>query len=424
MKLQFTKMHGAGNDFIVIDAINQDIAFTPAQWQRLADRRFGIGADQILVVEKPRLPGCDFRYRIYNNDGGEVEQCGNGARAFVKFVSEKGLSDKASIRVETMAGIIAPRLELDGSITVDMGAPVLEPALVPFDAAGLDGVAEGNDTLWPLDLALPGQTAPVLVSVVSMGNPHAVQVVEDVDAQDLEQSGPLIEHHPRFPRRVNAGYLQIIDRHHVKLRVYERGAGETLACGTGACAAAVAGIIAPRLELDGSITVDMGAPVLEPALVPFDAAGLDGVAQGTDLLWPLDLALPGHTAPVLVSVVSMGNPHAVQVVDDVDAQDLEVTGPRIEHHPRFPRRVNAGYMQVVDRQHVKLRVYERGAGETLACGTGACAAAVAGIRRGLLDSPVRISARGGELSIAWQGPGHPVLMTGPAVTVFEGTIEL
>ena len=287
MKLQFTKMHGAGNDFIVIDAINQDINFTPAQWQRLADRRFGIGADQILVVEKPRLPGCDFRYRIYNNDGGEVEQCGNGARAFVKFVSEKGLSSKSSIRVETMAGIIAPRLELDGSITVDMGAPVLEPALVPFDAAGLDGVAEGNDTLWPLDLALPGQTAPVLVSVVSMGNPHAVQVVEDVDAQDLEQSGPLIEHHPRFPRRVNAGYLQIIDRHHVKLRVYERGAGETLACGTGACAAAVAGIL-----------------------------------------------------------------------------------------------------------------------------------------RGRLDSPVRISARGGELSIAWQGPGHPVLMTGPAVTVFEGTIEL
>ena len=287
MKLQFTKMHGAGNDFIVIDAINQDIDFTPAQWQRLADRRFGIGADQILVVEKPRLRGCDFRDRIYNNDGGEVEQCGNGARAFVKFVSEKGLSSKASIRVETMAGIIAPRLELDGSITVDMGAPVLEPALVPFDAAGLAGVAEGSDTLWPLDLALPGHSSPVLVSVVSMGNPHAVQVVDDVDAQDLETSGPLIEHHPRFPRRVNAGYLQVVDRHHVKLRVYERGAGETLACGTGACAAAVAGIL-----------------------------------------------------------------------------------------------------------------------------------------RGRLDSPVRISARGGELSIAWQGPGQPVLMTGPAVTVFEGTIEL
>ncbi|WP_426077029.1 diaminopimelate epimerase [Janthinobacterium sp. PSPC3-1] len=287
MKLNFTKMHGAGNDFIVIDAISQQIDFTPAQWQRLADRRFGIGADQILVVEKARLPGCDFRYRIYNNDGGEVEQCGNGARAFVKFVSEKGLSAKSSISVETMAGVIAPRLELDGSITVDMGAPVLEPALVPFDASGLDGVQQGDDTIWPLDLALPGQDATVLVSVVSMGNPHAVQVVGDVDAESLELSGPLIEHHPRFPRRVNAGYMQVIDRHHVKLRVYERGAGETLACGTGACAAAVAGIL-----------------------------------------------------------------------------------------------------------------------------------------RGLLDSPVRISARGGELSIAWQGPGQPVLMTGPAVTVFEGQIEV
>jgi len=287
MKLNFTKMHGAGNDFIVIDAISQQIDFTPQQWQRLADRRFGIGADQILVVEKARLPGCDFRYRIYNNDGGEVEQCGNGARAFVKFVSEKGLSQKRSISVETMAGVIAPRLEPDGSITVDMGAPVLAPALVPFTADGLEGVAQGDDTIWPLDLALPGGAATVLVSVVSMGNPHAVQVVGDIDAEPLEVSGPLIEHHPRFPRRVNAGYMQIVDRHHVKLRVYERGAGETLACGTGACAAAVAGIL-----------------------------------------------------------------------------------------------------------------------------------------RGLLDSPVRISARGGELSIAWQGPGQPVLMTGPAVTVFEGQIEV
>ena len=287
MKLNFTKMHGAGNDFIVIDAISQQIDFTPEQWQRLADRRFGIGADQILVVEAARLPGCDFRYRIYNNDGGEVEQCGNGARAFVKFVSEKGLSDKTAISVETMAGVSAPRLEPDGSITVDMGAPVLAPALVPFDASGLDGVQQGSDTVWPLDLALADQAATVLVSVVSMGNPHAVQVVDDVDAENLEASGPLIEHHRRFPRRVNAGYMQVLDRHHVKLRVYERGAGETLACGT-----------------------------------------------------------------------------------------------------------------------------------------GACAAAVAGIRRGLLDSPVRISARGGELSIAWQGEGQPVLMTGPAVTVFEGQIEL
>src|SRR5471032_460841 len=287
MKLKFTKMHGAGNDFVVIDGINQDIGFSAAQWQLLGDRRCGVGADQILLVEKPSLPGCDFRYRIFNADGGEVEQCGNGSRAFAKFVSEKGLTDQRSITVETKAGVIAPRLELDGSITVDMGAPVLEPQLVPFDASGLDGVSKGSDTLWPLDLALPGAAATVLVSVVSMGNPHAVQVVDDVDGLDLESSGPLIE-----------------------------------------------------------------------------------------------------------------------------------------HHRRFPRRVNAGYMQIVDRQHLKLRVYERGAGETLACCTGACAAAVAGIRRGLLDSPVRISARGGELSIAWQGEGQPVLMTGPAVTVFEGTIDL
>ncbi|WEF32386.1 diaminopimelate epimerase [Pseudoduganella chitinolytica] len=287
MKLKFTKMHGAGNDFVVIDAINQRIDFSPAQWQALADRRFGIGADQMLVVEPSTQPGCDFRYRIFNSDGGEVEQCGNGARAFAKFVAEKGLTDRRSIAVETMAGVIAPRLEDDGSVTVDMGAPVLEPALVPFDTEGLQGQPQGQDTLWPLVLELAGEKETVLVSVLSMGNPHAVQVVADID-----------------------------------------------------------------------------------------------------------------TAPV------------------------ELTGPLIELHPHFPKRVNAGFMQVVDRQHIRLRVFERGAGETLACGTGACAAAVAGIRRGLLDSPVRVDARGGQLSIAWAGEGQPVYLTGPAVTVFEGEIEL
>ena len=287
MKLKFTKMHGAGNDFVVIDAINQQIDFNTDQWRRLGDRRFGVGADQILVVERPLEPGCDFRYRIFNSDGGEVEQCGNGSRAFVRFVSEKGLTDKRSIRVQTMAGIIEPRLEDDGSVTVDMGAPVLEPAAVPFDSAGLTGRPEGRDTLWPLSLRQGGAEHTVFVSVVSMGNPHAVQTVDDVD----------------------------------------------------------------------------NAPVAE-------------------------------------------------------------FGPQIEQHPRFPKRVNAGFMQVVHRQHVKLRVYERGAGETLACGTGACAAVVAGIRRGLLDSPVRVSARGGELSIAWAGEGEPVYLSGPAVTVFEGEIEL
>jgi diaminopimelate epimerase len=287
MKLKFTKMHGAGNDFVVIDAINQQVDLSPAQWQALADRRFGVGADQMLVVEKPTVAGCDFRYRIFNNDGGEVEQCGNGARAFVKFVAEKGLTTARQIAVQTMAGIIAPRLEDDGSITVDMGAPVLEPAQVPFAADGLPGQPAGDDVLWPLLLELGGQRETVLVSVVSMGNPHAVQVVADVE-----------------------------------------------------------------------------------------------------------------TAPV------------------------ELMGPLIEHHVRFPKRVNAGFMQIVSRRHIKLRVFERGAGETLACGTGSCAAVVAGIRRGLLDSPVRVDARGGQLSVAWAGPGQPVYLTGPAVTVFEGEITL
>ncbi|HZW23386.1 diaminopimelate epimerase [Noviherbaspirillum sp.] len=283
MKLKFTKMHGAGNDFVVIDAINQHIDFTPEQWKKLADRRFGVGADQMLVVEKPQVPGVDFRYRIYNADGGEVEQCGNGARAFVKFVTDKGLTDKRAIRVETMAGVIEPKLESDGRITVDMGAPVLEPAQVPFDAAGLSGKREGADTLWPLEIN--GRTS-----------------------------------------------------------------------------------------------------------------------------W--------------FSVVSMGNPHAVQVVDEAQTAAVHLDGPVIENHPRFPRRVNAGFMQVVDRRSVRLRVFERGAGETLACGTGACAAVVAGIRRGLLDSPVKVATLGGELSIAWAGEGKPVMMTGPAATVFEGEIDV
>ncbi len=287
MKLKFTKMHGAGNDFVVIDAINQQIDFTAAQWRLLGDRRFGVGADQILLVEKSDDPACDFRYRIFNSDGGEVEQCGNGSRAFVKFVSEKGLTDQRSIKVQTKAGVIAPRLEQDGSITVDMGAPILEPERVPFDTEGLQGEQQGRDTLWPLLLELGGTRETAMISAVSMGNPHAVQIVADVD-----------------------------------------------------------------------------------------------------------------TAPV------------------------ELTGPLIEHHVRFPNRVNAGFMQIVDRQHVKLRVFERGVGETLACGTGTCAAVVAGIRRGLLDAPVRVDARGGQLSITWDGEGQPVWLTGPAVTVFEGEIDI
>ncbi|MBI1890344.1 MAG: diaminopimelate epimerase [Burkholderiales bacterium] len=283
MKIKFTKMHGAGNDFVVLDAIHQRINFTPEQWRYLADRRFGVGADQMLVIEKPSSADVDFRYRIFNADGSEVEQCGNGARAFVKFVIEKGLTDKRAIRVETMSGVIEPAMEADGRITVDMGAPILEPQQIPFNADRLTGKAEGGDTLWPL-------------------------------------------------------------------------------------------------EINGKT--------------------------------------------VWISAVSMGNPHAVQVVADADQAPIEADGPVIEHHPRFPKRVNAGFMQIVNRRHIKLRVFERGAGETLACGTGACAAVVAGIRRGLLDSPVAVSTRGGELSIAWQGPGLPVKLTGPAATVFEGEIEI
>jgi diaminopimelate epimerase len=238
MRLKFTKMHGAGNDFVVIDAINQAINFSPDQWKQLADRRFGIGADQVLVVERPSTAGVDFRYRIFNADGGEVEQCGNGARAFVKFVVDKGLTEQREIRVETLAGIIAPRLEDDGRITVDMGAPVSAPERVPFDATGLQPRTMETAALWPLDVA--GKM--IEVAVVSMGNPHTVQIVADADSAPVERDGRLIENHPRFPRRVNAGFMQVIDHHHVRLRVFERGAGETLACGTGACAAVVAGI--------------------------------------------------------------------------------------------------------------------------------------------------------------------------------------
>ena len=244
MRLKFTKMQGAGNDFVVLDGVRQRVALSRAQWRALADRHFGVGADQLLLVEPPDGPDVDFVYRIFNADGGEVEQCGNGARCFVRFVREQGLTGKRAIRVRTMAGVIEPRMEDDGRVAVDMGAPQLEPARVPFDASGLQGRREGDDMLWPI--ALPGGTR--WVSVVSMGNPHAVQLVEDVDAAPVATEGPLIESHPRFPRRVNAGFLQVLGRARVRLRVFERGAGETLACGSGACAAVVAGIRRGRLD--------------------------------------------------------------------------------------------------------------------------------------------------------------------------------
>jgi diaminopimelate epimerase len=283
-RLKFTKMQGAGNDFVVLDGVSAPIDLAPAQLARLADRHFGVGADQILLVEPARAHGVDFRYRIFNADGGEVEQCGNGARCFVRFVRDRGLTAKREIRVETRGGVIAPRLEDDGRVTVDMGAPVFEPSRVPFDTAGL---------------------------------------------------APLARH--------------------------------------------------PRVDV-----------------------------------WPLEVA--GATVPIVV--VSMGNPHAVQVVADAAAAPVATQGSQIERHPRFPQRVNAGYMQVESRSRIRLRVYERGAGETLACGTGACAAVAAGIRLGLLDSPVDVHARGGELTVRWRGADNPVCMTGPAATVFEGEIDI
>lgn len=243
MRLQFSKMQGTGNDFVMVDGIAQRFLLTPTQLRQLADRRFGVGADQILVVERPSRPDIDFRYRIFNADGGEVEQCGNGARCFVKFVHARGLTDKRAIRVETLAGVIEPRLEGDGDVTVDMGAPIFELERVPFDASGLEPRQDGAMQVWPLEL----RGRSVLLSVLSMGNPHAVQRVDDVDSAPVAEQGPLLEHHARFPQRVNAGFMQVVSRNTIHLRVWERGAGETLACGTGACAAVVTGIERAKL---------------------------------------------------------------------------------------------------------------------------------------------------------------------------------
>jgi len=276
MRIRFTKMQGVGNDFVVLDAISQPIALDALTVRRLADRHFGVGCDQILVIERAQSADTDFTYRIFNADGDEVQHCGNGARCFLRFVREKGLTTKREIRVQTLSGVIVPRLEADGQVTVDMGPPIFDPARIPF-------IAERRAATYALEV--DGQT--VQISALSMGNPHAVQVVNDVDS-----------------------------------------------------------------------------------------------------------------APVLTQ------------------------GPRIERHPRFPQRVNAGYVQVIDRGRIRLRVFERGTGETLACGTGACAAVVAGIQRGLLDATVQVETRGGALRIAWDGDDRPVFMTGPAETVFEGEIDL
>jgi len=269
-------MHGLGNDFVVLDALTHPISLSAEQIRRIADRHFGVGCDQVLQVEPPRLPDTDFYYRIFNADGGEVEQCGNGARCFVRYVRDRGLTTKTEIRVGTLSGVIVPRLEGDGQVTVNMGVPLFEPVRIPFEA----------------------------------------------------------------PARASTYPLEVDGR---------------------------------RVE---------------------------------------------------VSALSMGNPHAVQVVPDIERAPVATEGPLIERHPRFPQRANVGYMQIVSRRLVLLRVYERGAGETLACGTGACAAVAAGIARGLLDREVTVRTRGGDLGISWAGEREPVMMTGPAVAVFEGEIEI
>ena len=238
MKLKFTKMQGAGNDFVVLDGYSRSLSLTSEQVRALADRHFGIGADQLLLVERADAAEADFKYRIFNCDGGEVEHCGNGARCFVKFVRDSGFTDKRSVRVQVHGGIITLTMQNNGEVVVDMGRPVFDPARVPFDASGLSPRAEGADALWPIEAA--GE--PLEVSVVSMGNPHAVTIVDDVEAYPVTTVGPALERHPRFAQRVNAGFMQIVSRHEIALRVFERGAGETLACGTGACAAVAAGI--------------------------------------------------------------------------------------------------------------------------------------------------------------------------------------
>ena len=290
MLLNFTKMQGAGNDFVVVDGYSATISLTAAQIKKIANRNFGVGCDQLLIVEKTTLPNVDFKYRIFNADGGEVEQCGNGARCFVRFLRAKGLTQKNEIVVETASGLITLTLRDDNQVAVNMGAPIFEPKDIPF-------IAEARAKTYALE------------------------------ANTVAASGAILK---------------------------SAGAGDAL----------------------------------------------------------------------MISALSMGNPHAVTIVDDVEIANVCELGPLIEAHERFPQRVNAGFMQVVNAHEIKLRVYERGAGETLACGTGACAAAVAGIQLGLLATPVLVHARGGDLQIAWAGENMPVMMTGDAEIVFEGSIEI
>ena len=279
MQIRFTKMQGAGNDFVVLDETQARLGLTSSQYRYLASRHFGVGADQILTVRPAPAEGVDFEYVIHNADGGEVEQCGNGARCFARYVHDKGMTDKSVIRVQTLSGVIAPEIHANGRVTVDMGAPQLDPAKVPFDTDGLQAQVQGSANKWPLALDMKAQPATVWIAPVSMGNPHAVQLVEDVNTAPVETQGPLIESHKRFPQRVNAGFMQIVSRSEVKLRVYERGAGETLACGTGACAAVVAGIGWGLLDKRVDVHTRGGMLTIEWAGGAQDAVRMTGPAE-------------------------------------------------------------------------------------------------------------------------------------------------
>lgn len=288
-KLRFTKMHGAGNDFIVLNGIDQDLsAITREQWQKLAHRQFGIGADQILLVEKATRPDADFRYRIFNSDGGEVEQCGNGSRCFVRFVLDQGLSTKNPLRVEVAHTVLTLKSHEDSQVEVDMGAPIFEHSQIPFNASGLASKQEFHEMLYALPIATPA-AHDSWIGVLSMGNPHAVQVVGDIDSAPVLEEGPSIERDPVFPKRVNAGYMQVINRNEIKLRVYERGAGETLACGTGACAAVVSGI--RRGLLDSPVKVHTRGGDLQIAW----GGMINEVAQSVIMTGPAITVFEGET---------------------------------------------------------------------------------------------------------------------------------
>ena len=274
MRIPFTKMQGAGNDFVMLDETRGLLGLNAAQYRFLADRHFGVGADQILSVRPSPGAGIDFRYVIHNSNGQEVEHCGNGARCFVRFARERGLTDKTVLQVQTMNRQLTLALQPDGRVQVDMGSPVFDLASVPFDTAGLTPLVVNTWQKWPLGQLLPAPDAPVFVATLSMGNPHAVQLVDNVDTAPVEQLGPLIESHARFARRVNAGFMQVVSRSQIRLRVYERGAGETLACGTGACAAVVAGIrlglLDPYVDVDtrgGRLTIEWSGELQAPVMM-------------------------------------------------------------------------------------------------------------------------------------------------------------